>query len=87
MSGDGGPAFPRPASEDTTSGTLADGNDIVPSQSGMTLRDYFAAQMLPALIHTDCGDGQSKSERAAARARRAYEHADAMLVERAKPQR
>ncbi len=40
---DGGPAFPRPVSEDTTNGTLSDGNDVVSAQEGMSLRDYFAS--------------------------------------------
>jgi hypothetical protein len=43
MSSDGGPAFPRPASEFTESGTLLDGNIAVPATNGMSLRDYFAA--------------------------------------------
>jgi hypothetical protein len=39
----GGPAFPRPVSEDTTQGNQHDGNKTVAEQDGMTLRDYFAA--------------------------------------------
>ncbi len=43
MKNDGGPAFPRPASEFTGSGTCPDGNDPIRAQNGMSLRDYFAA--------------------------------------------
>lgn len=49
---DGGPAFPRPASEFTQSGTLHDGNDAIPAQPGMTLRDYFAAHALAGMLAT-----------------------------------
>lgn len=37
---DGGPAFPRPMSE------YRDNGDVERAQSGMTLRDYFAAQAM-----------------------------------------
>lgn len=46
----GGAAFPRPASEDTTCGTLPDGNRMVDGQDGMTLRQYYAAQALPGIL-------------------------------------
>ena len=39
---DGGPAFPRPASENTSGGTVADGDYSIEEQSGMSLRDAFA---------------------------------------------
>jgi len=38
------PAFPRPASEYTASGSCPNGNKAEDAQSGMTLRDYFAAK-------------------------------------------
>lgn len=47
---DGGPAFPRPASEDRTHGDLPDGNSMVAGHEGMSLRDYFAAHCAAALI-------------------------------------
>ena len=49
----GGPAFPRPASEYTKSGTLPDGNDAINEQEGMTLRDYFAGQALIGIMSND----------------------------------
>lgn len=66
---DGGAAFPRPASIDESSGTLPDGNVMVPEQRGMSLRDYFAASIatsLPAIwgamsreekmLYSECSD-------------------------------
>jgi len=50
----------------------------------MTLRDYFAAQVLPTL-RIDVGCIRSIEETAAECARIAYMIADAMLAERAKP--
>jgi hypothetical protein len=72
---DGGPAFPRPASEYTKNGTLLDGNDAVGHQEGMSLRDYFAGQAMQALL-VDCA-GLFRDV-----ARNAYECADAMLAAR-----
>jgi hypothetical protein len=43
---DGGAAFPRPASIDTSSGTLPDGDEVVEEQRGMSLRDWFAGRAL-----------------------------------------
>lgn len=40
------PAFPRPASEFTKNGTLPDGNDAIPAQNGMSLREYYAGQVI-----------------------------------------
>jgi hypothetical protein len=78
----GGPAFPRPASEDTSSGTLADGNDLIASQDGMDLRDYFAAQALPAIYAGHIAAGIDMGQESVAE--EAYEIADAMLTERGK---
>lgn len=50
------PAFPRPASEFTKSGTLHDGNDAVEAQEGMTLRDYFAAKAMQGILANDNDD-------------------------------
>lgn len=87
---DGGPAFPRPASEFTKNGSLADGNDAVPSQGGMTLRDWFAGQFLAGLDlvmieHRDDPDFEKPTQYTIEeKARLAYQAADAMLAERAK---
>ncbi len=43
---DGGPAFPRAASEDTGSGSCADGNTPEGAQPGMTVREYFAGKAM-----------------------------------------
>jgi len=48
----------------------------------MTLRDYFAAAMLPALPHIGCGCDLNVKEFAEA----AYQFADAMLAERERNQ-
>jgi len=69
----GGPAFPHQDSGDTG------------LRPGMSLRDYFAAAALPSVIRScvpqECIEGENM---AAMFARRAYESADAMLIERAK---
>jgi hypothetical protein len=65
---DGGPAFPRPASTDH------EFDARIPSQIGMTLRDYFAANVMQGLVIED----------SALAAKVAYQFADAMLAERAK---
>lgn len=83
----GGPAFPRPASEDD--------QHFWPDQVGMTLRDYFAAKAMQALVTVAMGrEGGaniiiktaelSKMSEAELFADTAYELADAMLAERAK---
>lgn len=46
---DGGPAFPRPASEYTRNGTLAEGNDAICAESGMTLLHWLAGKALLAI--------------------------------------
>ena len=54
------------------------GNDGV--EHGMTLRDYFAAKAMQALLHgSDCFDGEWQFEATAA-----YEIADAMMEARKK---
>lgn len=79
---DGGPAFP---SGETVTEMRADGSTYTYSAaSGMTLRDYFASNALPALIDAQKFDrfdltvGESRNivDRAAFRA---YAFADAML--------
>ena len=66
MINDGGPAFPR---------TGADGHTS--PQSGMTLRDYFAAAALQGLLADNGGGGSWDSD-----ALNAYKAADAMLKAR-----
>lgn len=68
----GGPAFPRPAGD--YSGTKH-GNG---AQSGMTLRDYFAAKAMHASMTAD----PANEVDAESHARWAYEMADAMLKAR-----
>lgn len=46
----GGPAYPRPASVDQRSGTLCDGDVLVPEQDGMTLLDHMIGQALCGLL-------------------------------------
>jgi hypothetical protein len=90
----GGPAFPRPASEFTKNGTLPDGNDAEHAQVGMTLRDYFAAMAMQGLLAAtglehvsavaDTGDAKKIFDLHAGLAQGSYLVADAMLAERSK---
>lgn len=86
---DGGPAYPRPYS----SGERPDGDsfDGVPSQTGMTLRDYFAAKALPLAatsiepLRVGMGaPGAKLDDWLANLSFAAYTIADAMIAERAK---
>ncbi len=43
---DGGPAFPRPASENSESGSVSEGNYVAHEQEGLTVRQYFAAKAM-----------------------------------------
>jgi hypothetical protein len=75
----GGSAFPVPVA-------VSQGNYKVHSEiEGMTLRDYFAAKALAAMIGLGCKNG---SNRGAAGVpiltMYAYEYADAMIAERDK---
>lgn len=88
-SNNGGPAFPRAASEFTEMGTLRDGNQAVRAQAGMMLRDYFAAKVIGQCQITveagkDAPDDADVQATAARFARAAYVIADAMLAERSK---
>ena len=71
----GGPAFP---SESVYARCEACGWDENSSVPGMTLRDYFAAKAMQALVSYDM---RLKWERIA---ETAYEIADAMIAERAR---
>lgn len=63
----GGPAFPTGAQEDRH-------GDFIPGDEGMTLRDYFAAVALPAVM--------AVFRQPEAVAAEAYRYADAMIAER-----
>lgn len=69
------PAFARPASEYTASGTLSDGNDAVRESDGLTKREYFAAAALPGVLAAD-PEGHLTEDKAA---RYAVRHADALI--------
>lgn len=71
----GGPAFPLAIAEIQGRATTA--NDFGPDMTGMTLRDYFAAQTIAALADAMRIDPVKTAERA-------YALADAMLAERSK---
>lgn len=77
---DGGPAFPMPASEHSQGGHF--------EQLGMSLRDWFAGQAIPAVIRQCASDlswnNPDKLTPAQYFARTAYEVADAMLAARAR---
>ena len=82
MKNTGGPAYPRNHVPGTVT-TDGEGRQhhtlFVPAQEGMTLRDYFAAAALTALINTrSAGDGFDEH------ADDAYAIADEMLAERDK---
>ena len=71
------PAFPT---HDITSTMTENGYRTTPiSHGGMTLRDYFAAAALQALLSIECYDDCTTDY-----AEAAYAQADAMLAERAK---
>lgn len=79
MSGikDGGPAFPCPPTEYKPQGDI-----LVPlNDPGMSLRDYFAAQIV-SIIHAP--GGMYSAEGLQRVAFQSYAVADAMLAERAK---
>lgn len=65
----GGPAFPLPLGDE----------DIDSSVAGMTLRDYFAAQVIAGAISNPNNKGSADFF-----VKNAYMVADAMIAERAK---
>ena len=69
---DGGPAFPRDGRENPC---------IVSPQSGMTLRDYFAAKAMQGLLSNP---HWNQADMASIGVSLAYSYADAALRERAK---
>lgn len=76
---DGGPAFPRSIGTDEHESPC----NVALPQDGMTLRDYFAAQALSAIIVADGAQYFSKPN---LHAQTAYAHADAMLKARGEDQ-
>lgn len=61
-------------------GTRIQDKDGNPTETGMSLRDYFAGQALVKLTNTAAGNSpMSRTENAA---KKAYEYADAMLLAR-----
>lgn len=73
----GGPAFPRPKSP---KGEYTD-SEVPGAQTGMSLRDYFAARAMQSVI---AKSSLRTSEMIEAAAIASYGIADAMLLERAK---
>jgi len=71
---DGGPAFPVPGLSNLPNG------DFIHPEWGMTLRDYFAAKAMAALIPESFS--QDDEHRPDVIADRAYWFADAMLAAR-----
>ena len=71
---DGGPAFPTDSEHQS-------GNSVW-HHEGMTLRDYFAAKALPALIAGRSWDHTPESDLMNTWVKGAYELADAMLEAR-----
>jgi hypothetical protein len=75
----GGPAFPRPASEYEPNGIRNDGRIAAIPHNGMTLRDYFAAAALQGICaNLHCTPQVTFKEVS----QRAYDQADAMLAAR-----
>lgn len=78
----GGPAFPAQIGGSDNAQIGFEGEVIQPGMraqySGMTLRDYFAAKAMPALLSVMVSPIPEDV------AMWAYKHADAMLAERAK---
>lgn len=70
-------AFPRPASRGNNYMT-GEEDVVVDPQQGMTLRDYFAAKAMQAIL----SDPNSQSSKPEFVAEWAYKNADAMLKER-----
>jgi hypothetical protein len=68
---DGGFAFPRPGFQNE--------NEEAEGQDGMSLRDYFAAKAMNALLIAHGGGGASNHNNPEALSKKAYKIADAMI--------
>ena len=85
MKPDGGPAFPYPRDEDEKRQAAAMGVPVSNYIHGMSLRDYFAGQIVRAVVPFDWNaDTSTFPSYAEHFAKSAYALADAMLAERAK---
>lgn len=76
----GGKAFPRALPNCKV--PVEDALSIIEDYSGMTLLDYFAGEALNGICA--CFRDYKESMNATGRARTAYDHAEAMIAERAK---
>lgn len=70
---DGGPAFPQALA--TCDGVIYDSSEKGQQVGGMTLRDYFAAKAMAALMPDDCFKWEDVASDS-------YKMADAMLAAR-----
>ena len=81
----GGPAFPvskRKAENYMDEGGYGRSRTVTVTEGGMTLRDYFAAKAMQAMITKSNGQDSTGGAAGVPRiAKLAYEYADAMLVE------
>lgn len=85
----GGPAFPRAASVDQRQGTMPEGDLFVEEQDGISVRDYFAAQIIPSVYEeywrtVRAGESFPEADWKRGIAGDAYAIADAMLQAREK---
>lgn len=80
---DGGPAFPHVGEQFSHD---IGGREIVTTADGLTMRDYFAAKAMAAIIqtwpHITDGGPRNEEELLTLTASDAYRFADAMLKER-----
>lgn len=79
---DGGPAFPVLEEYQQFNDDLGRYEDHYAPKGGMSLRDYFAAKLLAAMVPSMAFLKVEKAEVDAKFATRAYEMADAMLKAR-----
>lgn len=77
---DGGPAFPCAQSQQTYLN-----QDGAPYQAGMTLRDWFAGQIMASAMTNAEGVAEATDDLLLGAARQAYRVADAMLKARSAP--
>jgi hypothetical protein len=88
---DGGPAFPLPIATAQDGSIYNVGQQSGGEFIGVSVRDYFAAKAMQALMHPDlckealCDFGNDVDSMLKHLAVSAYRHADAMLAARSKP--